>query len=431
MILYYELSDVERGMYGICAIILMMAAIAILVTVCTRHMELRYALSAFMLAVALLFVLQGLTDVNYQMISEGSFCYFAKVIGRLPCAFVALLLLLCAIIESIFVWVLWREKKNRLTPGAIKEGMDALPDGICFFAADGQPLLVNTQMNRISGELFDTEILNAEEFWKRLKTGERMDNGVILRREPTVLVRTEDGKIWDFHRNILTIGHSEIHELIAYDVTRQYELNGELEEQNQRLSRINERLRLYSREVEQITAENEILTAKIKVHDNVGRSLLAFRSYMAQSPAERDREQLLLLWRYTIEVLKNEADNVNQQDRWGLLLKAAQAVDVTIVLEGELPESEKEKNILIAALHECLTNTVKHANGNELYVSIQSGDTSIMAKMTNNGAPPQGRIEENGGLKNLRRTIEAAGGIMRIESSPRFVLQVVLPKGDE
>ena len=29
MILYYELSDVERGMYGICTIILMMAAIAI------------------------------------------------------------------------------------------------------------------------------------------------------------------------------------------------------------------------------------------------------------------------------------------------------------------------------------------------------------------------------------------------------------------
>ncbi|MDD6069261.1 MAG: hypothetical protein PUC12_00385 [Clostridiales bacterium] len=430
MILYYELSGMERGMYGICTIILMMAAIAILVTVCTRHMELRYALSAFVLATALLFVLQGLTDVNYQMISGGSFCYFAKVIGRLPWAFVALLLLLCAIIESIFVWVLWREKKNRLTPGAIKEGMDALPDGICFFSADGQPLLVNIQMNRISGELFDTEILNAEDFWKQLKTGERMGNGVILRTEPTVLVRTEDGKIWDFHRNILAIGHSEIQELIAYDVTRQYELYGELEKQNQRLSRINERLRLYSREVEQITAENEILTAKIKVHDNVGRSLLAFRSYLTQSPAERDQEQLLLLWRYTIEVLKNEADNVNQQDRWGLLLKAAQAVDVTIVREGELPESEKEKNILIAALHECLTNTVKHANGNELYVSIRSGDTSIMAKMTNNGAPPHGRIEETGGLKNLRRTIETAGGIMTIESSPRFVLQVELPKGE-
>ena len=274
-------------------------------------------------------------------------------------------------------------------------------------------------------------ILNAEEFWKQLKTGERMDNGVILRREPTVLVRTKDGKIWDFHRNVLTIEHSEIHELIAYDVTRQYELNGELEEQNQRLARINERLRRYSREVEQITAENEILTAKIKVHDNVDRSLLAFRSYLAQSPAERNREQLLLLWRYTIEVLKNEADNVEQQDRWGLLLKAAQAVDVTIVREGELPESEKEKNILIAALHECLTNTVKHANGNELYVAIQSGDTSILAELTNNGDPPQGRIEENGGLKNLCRTIEAAGGIMRIESSPRFVLQVELPKGDE
>lgn len=431
MMEYYELSNVEQGMYGIWTIVLMIIAVSILVNTCTLHRKRQYMLFASMQVAILLFVLQGLSDVNYQLPNGRSFTFFARIIGNLPYGVITLFLLISIVAEMIFILLLWKEKKNRLTSENIKEGMDALPDGICFFTADGQPLLVNTQMNRISGELFDAEILNVEGFWKRLKDGMGTDNGYVLRTEPTLLVRTSDGKIWDFHRNQLIINQSEIHELIAYDVTRQYELNGELEKRNQQLSRINERLRLYSQEVEQITAENEILTAKIRVHDNVGRSLLAFRAYLTQSPSERDRESLLLLWRYTIDVLKNEAAPVKKQGSWELLLKAAQAVDVTIVRKGELPEKEKERNIVIAALHECLTNTVKHANGNELYVSIQWRETSVIAEMTNNGTPPQGEIEENGGLKNLRQTIETAGGIMTIESTPRFVLHVELPKGDE
>lgn len=429
MMPYYELSIAGRGMYGACAILLTIAAISILVVVCTSHMEHKYTVSASSLAIAEWFVLQGMMDVNYFLQNERPFTFFADVIGNLPWGAVLLFLLMSVAAEILFAKVIRRSRRNRMTPGAVKQGLDELPDGVCFFAADGQPLLVNIRMNQICGELFDTEILNAEQFWNRLKNREVQDADAVIRTEPTILCRTRDGNIWDIHRNVLTIGDTEVHELIAYDVTRQYALNEELDRRNRQLSKVNERLRLYSREVEQVTTENEILTARIQVHDNVGHSLLAFRSYLEQPLKERDRKSLLLLWRYTIGVLKREAEPVKQQDDMELLLKAAQAVDVEIIQTGEMPAEGKERAILIAALRECLTNTVKHAKGNKLYVTVHSDITRITAEITNNGTPPKGTVQETGGLKNLRHTVERSGGRMTVESKPRFLLRVELWKG--
>ena len=35
-----------------------------------------------------------------------------------------------------------------LTPGSLKESLDTLPDGVCFFEKNGQPLLVDIEKSR-------------------------------------------------------------------------------------------------------------------------------------------------------------------------------------------------------------------------------------------------------------------------------------------
>ena len=125
------------------------------------------------------------------------------------------ILIWIVILEGIFFYILWRKKNDMLSQGAIKESLDALSDGVCFFDVDGQPLLVNMQMQRISGELFQTEILNAWSFWLYLK-----DIGSKHCNAHTVIAHTKDGKIWEFHRNELKVGDTPVQELLAYDVTR-------------------------------------------------------------------------------------------------------------------------------------------------------------------------------------------------------------------
>lgn len=428
---YYELPTLVRAGYGTCVIVLMLATLFIFVTVCMLHMNKKYLIGAFFLDGIVLFLLQGITDVSYNSERGEKLSFFAVIIGNLPYAVVVICMLLLVIIDSLLIVNIWCRKKDMLTPGAIKECLDALPDGVCFFDNDGQPLLINTQMDCISGELLGTGILNANHFWNQLKNKAVCENAKVVRTEPTVMVCIGDEKVWDFHRNILKIGNSEIQEMIVYNVTEQYRLNRELEQKNESLARINERLREYSSQVEHITREREILTAKIQVHDDVGRSLLAFRSYLTQPEKSRDRNSLMILWKHTVAVLKNEATVKSQYNDWELLQDAARAVDVTIEKKGKLPGSKKERKVIIAALHECLTNTVKHAKGDKLSIFIWSGNEILCAELRNNGKLPEGEIRETGGLKNLRRTVENTGGEMTIESTPCFVLRLQFPIGGQ
>lgn len=57
-----------------------------------------------------------------------------------------------------------------LTARSVKETLDARMDGICYASMEGQPILVNIQMNEICGYLFQTEIMNANDFWKIYRT---------------------------------------------------------------------------------------------------------------------------------------------------------------------------------------------------------------------------------------------------------------------
>lgn len=426
MIRYYELSVMTRTVYGICIMLLAVIAVFLLIVSFVLDMERWYRLAAAILVIGVMYVFQGISDVSCNLEKGNRLSFFSRIIGNLSSVKVLALLILAAGIEIIFILILYHRKKNVLTSGAVKESLDALPDGVCFSDMDGQPLLVNTQMQRISGELFHTEILNAELFLDNLKSvnHEEGDN-------PAIVATTKDGKVWHFHQNVLQVRQSRIQELIANDVTEQYCLSQELKKRNKSLTQINERLQMYSREVERVTREKEILTAKVHVHDDVGRSLLAFRSYLVQPSEKRNREELLLLWRHTVAVMRNEIDSFQQTDEWKLLMKAAEAVDVEILKDGELPEDKGRREILIAVIHECLTNTVKHANGNRLYLSVRTEGTDVIAELTNNGRQPSEQIKETGGLKNIRYTVEAAGGTMTIESTPRFMLRVELPKGEE
>lgn len=426
MICYYELSVMTRTVYGICIMLLAVIAVFLLIVSFVLDMERWYRLAAAILVIGVMYVFQRISDVSCNLEKGNPLSFFSRIIGNLSSVKVLALLILAAGIEIILFLILYHSKKNVLTSGAVKESLDALPDGVCFSDMDGQPLLVNTQMQRISGELFHTEILNAELFLDNLKSVNHEEGD-----DPAIVATTKDGKVWHFHQNVLQVRQSGIQELVANDVTEQYCLSQELKKRNKSLAQINERLQLYSREVERVTREKEILTAKVHVHDDVGRSLLAFRSYLVQSPEKRNREELLLLWRHTVAVMRNEIDSFQQTDEWKLLMKAAEAVDVEIIKDGELPEDKGRREILIAVIHECLTNTVKHANGNRLYLSVRSEETAVIAELTNNGKQPSEQIKETGGLKNIRYTVEAAGGAMTIKSTPRFMLQVELPKGEE
>lgn len=425
---FIELSAAGYIAFAVCMIILTVFAAFILVEVSVRHIGRKYLFCGAVIMAAVLILFQLIDDAFISVSPEIKTAILSyNPIGTLPYAVLAAILLMLAAVEAIFFAAVMRRKKNMLTVSAVKESLDTLPDGVCFFAADGQPLLVNTQMNQISSELFGSKLLNAKRFRQQLSCETAGSGANIIRKSPTVMAETADGRVWDFHDSTMNVGKSTVYELIAYDVTEQYKLSRELKQRNERLNRVNEHLRLFSREMVTFTAEKELLEAKIKVHDSLGQCLLACRAYLFQKGEEHSRNDLLLLWRYVISVMKNEA---LPSDEWSLLEKSANMLGVSIELTGEFPDNLKQRTAIVTAIRECLTNTASHARGDKLYVNIESTADGVIAQMTNNGAQPNDKVEEKGGLKNLRQIVERAGGIMTIRIAPRFLLQIEFSKGE-
>ena len=146
----------------------------------------------------------------------------------------------------------------------------------------------------------------------------------------------------------------------------------------------------------------------------------------------------------------------SQSEEWDAIDKTAESLHIQIEINGDLPAgladlpvSGAARSAIMAAIRECLTNTARHAGGDRLFVLIKcgveqgadhastSGNPSasgtapcddaphgIRIEITNNGRAPLTPVQEAGGLSNLRRMVERAGGIMTIESSPQFLLRL-------
>jgi hypothetical protein len=427
---YYTLSTFGTTLFGMIAICVTIAAAFTLINAVVLRVKGRNVTAAVISAAASFFMLQQFGDITAQLENHGNLNAWGSIVGQMPVIVVIAVMAALAIIEAGLIKDIIKKRRTMLMPNSIKESLDDLPDGICFSTEDGQPLMINTKMNEISESLFGSVVMNVKECEKKLFAREFVPGVEVLSHESASTVLADGGVVWDIHTRILDTDQGRVTETLAFDVTDQYELSRELERNNKILADVNISLKNYSEEMDRLTREEEILAAKTKVHDDIGRSLLSFRTYLAQPEEMKDRAGLLERWRHDIKVMKNEADPAPQRDGWELLKEAAAAVGVDIVMDGEMPSETKPRAILVNALHECLTNTVRHAHGKEISVKIGRNDDMISAAVTNDGVPPDGPVEETGGLKNLRCGVECAGGCMSITSDPRFVLNISIPMED-
>ena len=81
-------------------------------------------------------------------------------------------------------------------------------------------------------------------------------------------------------------------------------------------------------------------------------------------------------------------------------LQDAEVIGVKVNISGELPEQEELRRVMILAMRECLTNSVRHAGATTLHITIEKKEDSISVKITNDGRPPESEVVPKGGLHN-------------------------------
>lgn len=306
--------------------------------------------------------------------------------------------------------------KRHLSRVSIKRSCDHFPSALCFALENGQPCLRNLKMDELSHQITGEELSNANLFWDALA------------EQPVVTL--ENGQTWSFERTAMEMDGQAVYQIIGTDVTEKVRLNRELEADNRRLAAMNRRLREYSQNVQTLTREKETLRAKVRIHDELGHTLLRTRQFL--SDGRGDADAICASWRQNIRLLLGEGVDEAPADSFGQLLSAAQAIGVTIDRRGVFPADGTEAAQLVeAAVHESLTNLVRHAGGTHLEVIGIKETDGWRICCQNDGAIPTGPIVEGGGLSSLRDRVETAGGTMAVDHAPRFLLTLILPEETE
>lgn len=324
--------------------------------------------------------------------------------------------------------LLLRWRRRHLSQTSVKEGLDQLPAGLCFYVRDGMTRLVNEQMHLLCLSLTGEPLMNGEDFWRRLEAGDVLPGAEVMTAVGAPLIRTQDDRVWRFERRSIQVDGEDAVQIIASDVTQEQAMNHRLQEENLRLADMNIRLRRYSGQIRHLTREKEALDAKVRIHDAFGQALLAARRLSSMPSGTAQRTEVLRLWRKSLALMDGADDACGMQNSLDGLIAAAKAIGVQVVVEGDVPTADAACMPLICnAAHECLTNTVRHAGGTELRIRITLRDGWVCAALTNDGRPPDGEIREGGGLSALRRLVEDSGGRMHVQSTPGFALRVEIP----
>ena len=305
-----------------------------------------------------------------------------------------------------------RYRRDHVTPDSVKQAMDLLPVGIAFAAPDGAVVFRNLVMDHLSAALTG-KLLTDWNVFRAAVSGDRV---------------TAEGRIWQLRR--LETPGSDLSQMTATDMTEQVRILEDLQAKNRKLRDIQLRLKIYNRQAERIIIAQELLTARMTVHDQLGSVLLESRHYLG-NPASIDEKLLLQALRNANTYLLREYEGDDTAvDPLAEAVGMARAIGVRVELTGIPPTEEAPRETLAAAIRECAANTVKHAEGDRLSAEARHTDAGYTFTLYGNGQPPAGPVRETGGLLFLRTLVENRHGTMRVETGSGFRVIIRLPENE-
>lgn len=338
------------------------------------------------------------------------------------------LLLPVAVILTALVFYLvvvtdeWRYRKNTITRSSIKEGIDKISSGLCFYQKGGRVILVNRRMNDLCFQIVGRDLQNGELFWQLLSSGEVQPGVQRLQSGSQPIFRLADGTVWTF-------AHEELEgicQLSAADTTQIQAITEELKQKNTELEALNLRLRKYGENVDELTRSRERLETKSRIHGELGQALLSSRRYLLSE--EEDQEVPLDLWRSNIAMLRMEAGYDHNEAPMEMLARVAASTGISTQITGTLPDNGDVQKLFVQAAAEALTNAISHAQAKTLYIDLAEENRYYAVRFRNDGLTPPANITEGGGLGSLRKKIEGEGGTMCVTGTPAFELFITVPK---
>ena len=327
--------------------------------------------------------------------------------------------------------MLERLKVRYLTTRTIRRAIDTYPDGICFAASGGRPILVNKAMNHVYYALVGHTVTNADEMWEKLK--EKKFDQLAPDTEHAkegILCKLPDGAVWQFQKSLLLVRNRPIMQYEASDVSELYEYQEKLRVNIRHETKMQERQRVLLQNIVQNNLEQELLDAKIRIHDSFGRLLIMTKSAIETPPPQSDVQALFAAWDDVISDMENAAieSDTGSPSPQGELAQVAGLIGCQLTFQGQQPTERKALLLLYAAIREALTNAVRHAGADRLTVILSEDKERYFAEIRSNGRPAGAPIQEKGGLLSLRKRLEQDGATLDYRYDGAVSLLLTIPK---
>lgn len=330
--------------------------------------------------------------------------------------------------------------KKNTSAKIIKKAIDSYPGGICFSALDGRVILVNEKMNKLILELTGHTILNAKVAWEELKTfanngkAEKLTQSWLPKdtnneNESThqqLFFRFSDNSVWRFELRFLDSNTVQIE---AAEITELYQISEELYENTIRLRQMQKRQKALLDSIVEVNLNKEILAAKMHIHDELGRCLLATTKAMTEDSLAENADMLRKSWNSTIRDFSNISTvwTVPDSSLQSELMQVAELIGCKVIFSGKQPTQRKALQLLYAAIREALTNAVRHADATELTVKIKQDRQRYHIEISDNGGVSVSSITEGNGLSALRQRLEQEGATLKVLCDNSVSLLVDIP----
>ena len=120
--------------------------------------------------------------------------------------------------------------------------------------------------------------------------------------------------------------------------------------------------------------------------------------------------------------IKSPTENLNK------LIEVYKVFNININIVGNMPQKLKVSEVFFEIIREAVTNAIIHGDSKNIKIVINNNIENIEMIITNDGKKPNNIINENEGIKGMRRKLNEIGGILIIETDDNFLLKVIINK---
>ena len=220
----------------------------------------------------------------------------------------------------------------------IKESFDSLPIAACFFDKNGVVRLINRRMLAIANWLQKGGIQSLAEMQSALQA----PPASVCCLDPRLRIyRFPDGTALRFaQEQITTKAGVRYTQITAADVTELIQKQNQLKAENAKLEKTNKRLKRLLAQMPEIIREEETLATKLRVHDDIGHSILAARRVLLQHTDLKEIRANAALWERSISVLYRSHQITARSESLEAAKKRAEELGVRVLLTGNEPQRQ-------------------------------------------------------------------------------------------